>query len=359
MTSRAVLLIAGIFLAAAPQVAGQTTVVAGSPGSSPLGLAAVGGGDPFAATPLAAATPAESVLSASIGFSYLRPAWGGSGLSLTIPAGATGAAPITAPLGDLTGSFGFVPRLDLQYDSASLGLGAAASIQYISLGGTLERSVATDGGAADLTGTSDLSLLLVNLVEVTTVTPVAELFGPPGSDPTFASGLIGFSIGTRFASIRQNYHASLRSGDATATADATQSFAGLGLTASIGTDEPITERWGVYTHTRGSILLGQNNRKSSVAATSPVPGASFNNTLSENKTILVPSGELEAGVRFLTPIRRSAADPADGPLFSVRVGFVGQIWGNVGYLPASPGHARFDNRPLYLVGFTVLAGFEF
>jgi len=137
--------------------------------------------------------------------------------------------------------FRFIPRFDLQYDVTDLGFGAAMSAQFLGLSGNLERTVTTAGGAADLLATSDLSFVIVNLVEGTRTFQIADPAARPlltrlgMADDTFT-----VSLGTRYAAVRQAWHATLRAGAAVlASADATQSFAGLGLTTLVRDRPPV------------------------------------------------------------------------------------------------------------------------
>jgi hypothetical protein len=339
------------------------TTVATTPGGVPISLEAVGGGNPFAAAALGPGAPGatSAVISSNVGFSYLRPFWATSGLNLQAPVGANSAVTVVSPFGDLTNNFGFVPRVDLQYDASSLGFGMATSAQFLSLGGNLERTVTTNAGTADLIATSELTFVAVTLAEITKTVRAVDVSDHPLIDCLgLQDDIYGFTLGTRFVSIRQSWDASLRTNTAAlAAADATQTFAGLGLTSAFAADHPVTEKWGLYSNTRGSILLGPNNRKSAVNGVDAA-GVPFSNSLVENKTTLIPAAELEFGVRYMTPFNSQQwAQSGTGPMLSIRAGVVGQYWGNIGFLPANPGAAQFDNRPLYLVGFTLLAGVEF
>lgn len=362
MTIRLTSVFAGLLLLAVGHRAPAQTTVATTVGGSPVPLEAVGGGDLFAVppTPVGGAPGPTSVVTTNVGFSYVRPYWAGSGLSLQAPIGTNPAVAVISPYGNLAYNFGFIPRVDLQYDPASLGFGFATSAQFLSLGGNLGRTVLINGTAADLIASSDLTFIIVNLAEITKTVRATDVFDHPLiarcglEDDTY-----GFAVGTRFAAVQQSWHASLRGGStALAASDATQNFAGLGLTTAFSVDHPIGKRWGLYGDTRWSLLLGPNDRKSAVNGTG-ADGA-FTNSLVENKTTLIPTGELEFGVRYLAPVdsRRTQAD-GTGPVLSVRAGFIGQFWGNIGFLPANPGVAQFTSRPLFLVGFTLLAGVEF
>jgi hypothetical protein len=362
MSVRPIALLAGVLcLALAREAPAQTTVTANTPGGARFGLEAVGGGDPFAAAPLVAAagTPPTSLITTTIGFSYLRPFWQNQGLELEASAAGSPAVAVISPFGNLANSFGFVPRVDLQYDATSLGFGLGASAQFLSLGGNLERTVAINGGFANLLTTSDLTFLVVNIAEITKTVRAADLLGPVTQDLCMQDDIFGFTVGIRFASVRQSWHAILR-GDTSvlASSDASQSFAGLGLTTAFVSDHPCSERWGLYSNLRWSFLVGPNNRNSVVSGVDVL--GPFSNSLVENKTTWIPVGEAELGVRYLAPLdpRRTEA-LGTGPVLSFKLGVVGQYWGGLGFLPAGPHSAAFSDRSLFLVGFTLLAGIEF
>jgi hypothetical protein len=340
----------------------QTTAVVG-PGGRPLTLEGLNGGDPFATVADLSGAPAPaSAWNVSVGFSYLRPEWASSGLNLRAVALGNPSIAVIRPFGDLSNSFGYVPRIDLQYNPAELGFGMATSAQFLNIGGNLERTVTLTGAtptSADLIATANLSIVIVDIAQINRTVRLGDAsarhivthFGR--EDDTFT-----FSVGTRYGSLRQTWNATLRGGTTFASSDASQTFAGLGLMTGLATDHPVAERWGLYTNNRLSLLIGPNNRKS-VASGTDASGP-FNNSLVENQTILLPALESEVGFRYLAPL-----DPArwqlngGGPLLSARVGFVGQMWGSSGFLPAAGGDARFTNRPLYLVGVTFLAGIEY
>lgn len=354
--------IGGLLLAGTGRA--QTTAVVG-PGGRPFTLERLDGGDPFAAAAAVggdAANGSPSVWDVHVGFSYLRPEWANRGLSLRTVAPGNPSIAVVRPFGDLSNSFGFVPRIDLQYNSAELGFGMATSAQFLNVGGNLERTVALGGAAptaADLIASYNLSILIVDIARITKTVRLGDVASHPlierlgRADDTFA-----FSVGTRYGALRQTWNASLRGGPTFASADANQTFSGLGLTTGLATDHPWAEQWGFYTNNRLSLLVGPNNRKSVASGTDA--GGPFNNSLVENKTILLPALEFETGIRYMAPLdSKKFQANGTGPLLSARVGFVGQLWGNSGFLPAAGADARFTNRPLYLIGVTVLAGIEY
>ncbi len=339
----------------------QTTAVVG-PGGRPVTLEGIDGSDPFAAAAAAGTGAPTSSWDVSVGFSYLRPEYANQGLRLRAVAPNNPSVALVRPFGDLSSSFGYVPRIDLQYNPADAGFGMATSAQFLNLNGNLERTVTLDGAAptsADLIASSNLSILIVDIAQITKTVllgdiathPLIERLGRENDTYTF-------SVGTRFGSLRQTWNATLRGGPTFASSDASQTFSGLGLTAGLATDHPWAERWGTYTTNRVSLLVGPNNRKSVANGTDA--GGTFNNSLVENRTVLLPAVEFEFGLRYLAPLdSRQFQVNGTGPLLSARIGFVGQMWGGSGFLPAAGADARFTNRPLYLVGVTFLAGIQY
>lgn len=363
MTARTLVLVAGLFLAGpTARIFGQTTVVTAPGAATQFTLEGLDGRDAFApglATPdgvgrlaglgAAEAAPTAGFIS-NFGFSYVRPYWASRGQQLRVPVGNNGAVAIVSPFGDLAESFGFVPRLDLTYIGNAVEVGM--SVQYIGLGGNLDRTVTLVGRSADLTASNNLSVLVLSPVTIAKAFALTDVIDHPwvehlGRDQdTFTA-----SIETRYVMIRQDFHASLRGGDVLASADATQTFSGIGIAAGLTSDHPLTQHLGLYTVNRASLLLGQNNRKSSATGADGI--GPFSNTLAENRTTLIPTGELEIGLRYITPLDNRRPN---GPIISLRGGFTGQYYGGVGFLPATSGSARFDDRALYLVGFSILAG---
>lgn len=365
MFGRGTVSLAAVVLALLPPGGrAQTTVMSSAGGGTPYTLEGVGGGDPFTAVGLngdpllgGGNPPAvKAVLNTSVGFSYLRPLWSGAGLELRVPAGAGAAAFATGPTADLSRTFAFVPRVDLTYDTATVGVGG--SFQYLGLGGSLDRTVTLSGGSASLLATNTLSVVSVGLPEVrNTVFFAADDHRPTAHWLGLTNATLVGTLGTRYTAIRQDYRASLVTGPAVATTDATQSFNGIGLTVGLDLDRPVGHHWGLYTNNRWTLLLGQNHRKSSssgVDAAGP-----FSNSISENKTTLFPVGELEVGFRYLAAWTDPATRQAGGRQLFVRAGFVGQYYNGIAFLPAAGGDARFADRPLFLVGFTVTAGIEY
>lgn len=364
MTARPILAAVLLALAAAP-AAGQTVGVMGANGPTPYTLETLTGGVPFATETLAAdpfdiggirgprTMPAVDV---TVGFSYVRPYWPNSGLDLRIPAGTNPAVGVISPYGNLSNTFGFVPRLDVSYDTSVVKVGASA--QFLSVGGSLDRTVALAGGTADLLATNNLTILDVTFAEINKPFflidvcdhPIIERLGL--EDDTLIA-----SLGTRYTSIRQDWHAAVRGGQVNAASDATQTFTGIGLSAGLSADHPVTDLWGIYSSGKGTLLLGQNNRKTSVAGQDA--GGPFANTLSENKTTLFPAAQVDVGLRYRARLDTRPNSATPNAILTLRAGVTGMYYANVGFLPAAPGTASFDSRPLFLVGFAILASVDF
>ncbi|HEY8505083.1 MAG TPA: Lpg1974 family pore-forming outer membrane protein [Gemmataceae bacterium] len=349
------LLALGIAAALAGPATGQ--VLFDGVGGTQITLEALDGGAAFPAAggvTLAATetTVTANTLNVIVGFNYLRPYWAGDSLRLAVPPGSSPALALVGATGDVANSFGLVPRLEANYDLSEFGIAAAASAEFVNLNGTLERTVSTLGGSADLNASYNLTLVNANLVELGKSAVVGDLFpGCREGGGRFADDLVALSVGTRFSSLQQTYRSAARSGTEVITAEGNQSFAGFGVTTSLGLVHPVSEALALYNSTRASVLIGPNNRKS-VVATAGV----LNNSLIENETLWMPVVEAEAGVQYVLGSPGGATAGGAGPLVYLRAGLVGQVWGLAGFLPAGASGAGFGERPLYLVGFTLSVG---
>jgi hypothetical protein len=168
---------------------------------------------------------------------------------------------------------------------------------------------------------------------------------------------IDISIGSRYASISQNYTGSLS--DATGGANfsnrySSQSFQGIGLTGSVDLSWPIKEDGVFFSNTRASILVGDNTKDSTVSTTvTGVPGASAQ--IHESKTAYIPVIEQQLGVewRFLM-YGKSGVEPG-ATWVTLQTALVAQLWGDVGPLSAGSSQA-FRTSDLFLVGVSVVVG---
>lgn len=344
----------------AQETTGTTSVILGAQGQpASVMLTDVNGGaavfaEPGVGDPAVVANP----LRVDVGFYYLQPFWDKNSLALTVPNGSNSSAGMIGATGDLTRSFAFVPHLGVDYQFANLGFGLASSADYIALNGSLQRTIATNTGSANLDASNSLYIVTLNLAEITKTEYLGDVLADTclGHCRFLDDTLVTVNLGTRFNAIWQNYNANLSSGPNTAFATGQQNFAGLGLTGGLAFDHPCGEYWSLYSGMRGSVLIGQNDRKSTVSSSpANVTGDSPANTLTENKTDVLPVGEFELGAQMALPLNRRAP-AANSGIFFLRVGLIGQFWGGAGFLSASQNHVRFSDRDLFLAGFSLSAG---
>lgn len=292
----------------------------------------------------------------SVGFDYVTPLWTFRDFLLVVPPANASGFPLLGDTGRVDNHFAFAPRIDYNYRFADSDLGLRASGTFLSLSGQLNRQVgSTETGVGQLTANSQLTIISANLIEF-----AGEWFWDKidkrGNERTV---VVDASIGTRYSSIDQNYTGSLtNTSDLTSvsTRFSTQSFRGIGLTGSVGYTRPVGTNWDSFTRSRGSILVGENNKVSTVTVNvTGQPGTS--STIEENRTAVLPVLEFETGVRWTTVVRE--ANRGVRPmLFGIEVAFVSQYWPDVG--PLSAGSTQqFRRSDLFLLGVSVLAGFDF
>jgi len=294
----------------------------------------------------------------SVGFDYLRPFWSFRDFTLAVPPAYASSFPVLADVGHADNEFAFVPQVRYDYNATELGFDVGAAATFLSLSGQFHRNVAASGGAAgDLVVTYDLTLISVIPVQVARRFDAGELFAEKGHDAP-AGAVVDLSVGTRYVALDQDYTSSLSvagpPGVNIATQTTSQSFRGIGLTAACGWQVPAGQDWVAFLGTRGSILIGENQRSSSatvVAAGLPA----FADALSESKTTLVPVVEAEAGIEWGTDLGTRLALGEAPPQFCIRVAGVGQYWGGMG--PLSAGSSQgFRTNDLFLAGVSVQIG---
>jgi hypothetical protein len=294
-----------------------------------------------------------------IGFDYLRPFWTFRDFTLAVPAAAAGGFPLLGDTGHTDNHFAFVPRLQYNYQFTDLDFGISASGTFLSLSGRLQRTVtSTNGGIGDLNANSALTIVSANFVEVTREIYLPDLVGKKGSPKSLEDLLVGLSLGTRYVAIDQNYTGSLTNGATPganiSTRYSTQSFHALGLTSAMNLSLPSGQDWVFFSNLRGSVLVGDNRKDSSLTVNvAGQPGISAN--INQNDTAFVPVFEYEAGVEWGMALadKLRAGDPQ--PLLTVRVAGVAQYWGGVG--PLSAGSSQgYKTSDLFLFGVSVLVG---
>src|SRR5262249_28992424 len=145
------------------------------------------------------------------------------------------------------------------------------------------------------------------------------------------------SIGARYAYVHQGFNASLSTGPNLASLTSTQDYNVFGFTAALGGFYPLgnNTHLALYGLSRGSLLVGRNNRTSTFATVirdgSP---PSSPGQITESRTLLIPVGEFELGVSWGLPIERPGrrSTPNLTRYYWFRAGAVAQVWGGLGLL---------------------------
>lgn len=326
---------------------------------SPLAAGAVGPGQPLPPDPsLPPVFPAN--LRVDLGFQYMRPVFPNRSVTLQVPSTVNGNFTTLGGTGNVSFDFSFIPQINLYYQFADLGFGVTASARMTSIAGQLTRTISSAAGTANLTANSVVNFATVNIVEGFKVIPLNQC---PCFECTWLHDtVIMATLGTRYSYLLQEYHANLISGANSTSVNAHQDFNGFGLTTSLSYFHPLCEDWFLYGSSRGSFLLGLNNRNSDFSVVVPgVSGVSTSGKLAENKSSFIPTGEFEVGIAWgrLQPRSVLSQTLRTGPLLWVKGGFVADVWGNLGLLSASPLAQGFSGGALFLYGFSVMAGLDF
>jgi hypothetical protein len=374
-TAAAALLVAGLLLPAG-QAQEPTLYRAQGPGSALILQPESTTGQLFAAPNAGADTAGlvgaggqvggqgvSGIGSLQIGFDYIQPLWTFRDFTLVVPSGSAGSFPLMGDTGHVDNHFGLAPRVEYNYQFTNLDFGIKASGTFLNLNGQLHRDLAVPGGSGQLDATSNLTLIAANLVEFTKHFEGQDLAAKKGKSPCSCLDdlFIDLSIGTRYSSLEQTYTGSLTNGltagSNVSTRSSSQQFAGIGLTGAANLAWEVKPGWFLFWDTRGSILVGDNKRSSSIAVTvEGMPGSA--STINESKTEFLPVVELDLGVQWQTPVSPKLFPAHAGALFILRTAFVGQFWPTVGPLSAGSSQA-FRESDLFLVGANVMVGFSY
>jgi len=327
-------------------------------------LAPVEGGpinspDLFGAAPedVAPGTPVWGVIKADIDFLFLQPVFPSRAVTLNVPTPAGGA--VLGHSSNLSNDFTFNPGFEIGYQFKNTGFGIQATGRLLHLTGRLERTIhdSATGAIAQASANATVDLGIVNPIEGFVEFALAdwkECHHPYLAETTFV-----FTLGGRYAHVNQVYTSTVVTApDHQGTLAANQTFDGFGPTSSIMGIYPVAERWALYSNVRGSLLIGENARNSSI--TVAAPGANLARKLTEESTDVIPTIEFEAGVMYGIPLNRPGPSPNLAPLLWVKTGFVGQIWGDLGLLPITEANGnRFSDSSLMLFGFSVQIGLDY
>jgi hypothetical protein len=268
---------------------------------------------------------------------------------------------LAADAGHVDDHFGFAPTVNYHYKFQDSDFGIGATGTFLNLSGRLQRDVASTTGGAVGQLTANSSLTLVNASsEVARIFDFAAL--RKREDPCFPlldDMTVEVGVGVRYSSIDQNYTSSLSNGGAGAsisTRFATQSFKGIGLTTNVDCRLPVQENWVLFTNTRGSVLVGDNARHSTLSVNAAgLPGNTA--SIDEDKTVFLPVGELEVGVLWANMLGERFRNGDRGFSYCLKVSCVAQFWGDVGPLSAGSSQ-KFRESDLFLVGANVLVGIQ-
>ncbi|GEM_PF-4504878 len=343
----AILLLVGVCSAPA---AAQTVATVTAPGQQQVFLVPLDDQALF----ISEAVNTARTFKADIGFDYLQPWFSTRSTSLKVPTPKGGS--VLGGTDNVANDFAFIPSLNLAYQFDDLGFGIAASGKLMNLTGKLIRNVQSDDGNGNLIVNSSLDIAVANLVEA--VVPF-DLTGMRCLGDSFL-GDFAFvaTIGARYVHVRQHYDAALTVGDAAATNSGTlvanQLYNGFGLTSSLTALYPLSERVALYSNTRASILVGNDQRDSTIKV------VKSNTTVVENRTLFMPTGEIEIGVAYGMPLPHKGPPQSVAPLLWFKTGLVGQAWGDIGLLHVNDQMgSQFKDSHLFLYGFSVQVGLDY
>jgi hypothetical protein len=306
---------------------------------------------------------ASSLGNLQFGFDYVRPFWTFRDFILAVPAANAGSFPLLGDIGHVDNHFAFAPRVRYNYEVKDLDFDVSVSGTFLSLIGRLQREINdTNAGVGNLTANSSLTIVTANVPEFSRRMTFPELFKKEGrcAFEALEDLQIELGIGGRYSSIDQNYTGSLTNtapaGVNLTTRYSSQSFRGVGLTAVANFALPVGANWVLFQNFRGSLLLG-NNQKDSTLTVNVAGQQGVASTISQSNTALIPVLEMETGFEWGLELGDRLREGDLPPLFTIRVAFAGQFWGDVGPLSAGSAQA-FRSSDLFLLGAQVMVGFH-
>ncbi len=348
-----------LFVAQAASAQNFTTAIA--PGAKTAFITAA---DPDRTGPLfiseapldAEPEPAGS-LRTSFGFHFMRPIFSDHQVALPVAAPAGGF--VVGDVSNLSPDFAASPIFKIAYEFPSGGYGVQASAWILNLSGNIDRT-ATVVGANQNVNTNASSSTTINVANFVEGFGVVFLEDSKWAEHThFNDTEVTYSIGFRTASVEQRYTANVTfEGNQTNLVGNTK-FTGFGVTSSFSGLHPLhldQEGAGLafYSHLRGSLLIGQSIRDSSINT-----NMAEARTAKESITRLIPAMEAEFGIKYGTRFDPSKFVPRPA-LVWFQTGLTGQYWGDVGLLRINDSMGgQFTSTNLLLVGFTVQIGVDY
>src|SRR5262249_18774814 len=158
--------------------------------------------------------------------------------------------------------FGFMPALRVDYQFPDLGFGLGASGKLTTLSGHLTRTIDSAVGSANLTASSTISYAVADFVEGYWTLPLERYDCFQGT--CLQDTILVASTGARYSHLSQDSTASLNSGGNSSTITAHQDWNGFGLTTSLSFLHPLPRNFFLYGVSRGSYMVGTNNRTSNL-----------------------------------------------------------------------------------------------
>ncbi len=296
----------------------------------------------------------NSDISIAFGFDFLQPSWSNDSFTDLLPGTMAALFPGLNVDTRIEHDYGLAPRFEVGWGFGDSDYGLTASGNFLSLSGNLRQNVGSGTTNESIQGNSVVNIMSINLPEVSKIKRMSE------SDIDFlGDSVVEFRLGTRYSTINQVFAASLRRGNGAAvTTSSFQDFRGVGLTTAINIGIPMGRSWWIYGKSRGSMMVGSNERQANFSLLVPGGGAgTTSNTLSEDKTDIIPVGEFEAGIIWDNRDYLQYDDSGANTLTWLKLGFVAQVWGDSGLISAGTGN-DFRDGHLTLMGFSLQAGIE-
>jgi hypothetical protein len=298
----------------------------------------------------------EENFSIAVGFDFLQPSYSNDSFKQLLPGTTAALFPGLNLDSTVDHDYGLSPRIDVGLALGSSEYGISAGVNTVNLSGSVRQNTAGMASNDSIDAQSAINILSVNLPEVSRVIPF-DIY----EDDQIDDAIFELRVGARYSSINQLFTAALRQGSGSAvTTSSFQEFRGVGLTAAGNLSVPVTNSLWVYGNSRGSMLLGRNERQANYsvlvvdAGGAPTAGTA-SNTVTEDKTDIIPVGEFEAGIVWDLAEQFCDEGSEPGNMVWFKLGYVAQIWGDVGLTSAGTGQP-FRDGDLFLQGFTCQAG---
>lgn len=301
-------------------------------------------------------TRSQEGFSIAVGFDFLQPSYSNDSFKQLLPGATAALFPGLNLDSTVDHDYGLSPRLDVGLALGDSEYGISAGVNTVNLSGSVRQNTAGMASNDSIDAQSAINILSVNFPEVSRVIPF-DIY----EDDQIDDAIFELRVGGRYSAINQLFTAALRQGSGSAvTTSSFQDFRGVGLTAAGNLSLPVTNSFWLYGNTRGSMLLGRNERQANYSvlvvdgAGAPTAGTA-SSTVTEDKTDIIPVGEFEAGVVWDLAEQFSDEGSEAGNMVWFKLGYVAQVWGDVGLVSAGVGQP-FRDGDLFLQGFTCQAG---